>query len=170
MLAKNTHLSSTDIQNITTIISPILGMKVWDVMLGYGSFVTAEFGSPIKPTERSNYLRGEWHLWVKHSFWRLEENGSVLVASEDNRKELANYLKTISGLNLDAFDINPITFEVNLLFGNKSKLSIIPTSYLQDEYEYWALYTPVRKVLLAGPGMQYRYIDSSREADQTTSS
>jgi len=161
MITSKAKLGSADMDEIKAIISPILGMKAWDVSLGYGSFVTTEFGSPIKPTDQSKYLRGEWHLWVKHSFWRLEQNNQVLVASEDNRKELAENLKIINGLQLNTFDINPITFETSLLFGDKVKLLVIPTSYLQDEYEYWTFYTPERKVLIAGPGMEYQYKDSS---------
>jgi len=170
MAERKVSLNHNDVNEIKAIVSPILGKSAWDASLGFGSFITVEFGLPIKPTENAKYLRGEWHLWVKHAFWRLEENNRVLVGSEDDRKTLGEKLKAINGLNLEVFDINPVTYETVFLFGGRVKLSVIPTSYLQNEYEYWTLYTPQRKVLLAGPGMEFRYEDSSNDLNRNASS
>lgn len=160
MEKRKLSLNSEEIDVMRTIISPILGMTAWNVVLGYGSFFTAEFGSSTYRSQKSKHPHGKWHLWVRHGFWRLEESFHVLVASEDNRDVLARNLRKFNNQILESVEINPNTFETIFRFEKKMSFTIIPPFYHQEDYDYWMFYTPEEKVLIAGPGLEYRFIDS----------
>lgn len=49
------------------LFSEIIGLEARNAQLGYGSFITIDFGENIiiKGKKASNdFERGKWHLWV----------------------------------------------------------------------------------------------------------
>ncbi len=50
----------------------IYGLPAWDATLGYGSFLTAEFGAPGAGLSGK---RGQYLLWVYMTAWRIETAG-----------------------------------------------------------------------------------------------
>lgn len=160
MNSKKLKLTPNDLNEISNIISPIIGQNAWGVKLGYGSFITANFGSLIDLGD--NISSGEWHLWIRHSYWRLEKENQVLVASEDDRVNIEKYVSVINGLKLDAFEINPSTLETFFSFSEDVKVVVTPTSYLQDKYDYWLFFTATRNVLTIGPGIKFSYENADK--------
>jgi hypothetical protein len=43
------------------VLAEVVGLTAWGAALGYGSFVTIEFGKEVADR---NGRPGEWHLWV----------------------------------------------------------------------------------------------------------
>jgi hypothetical protein len=60
------------------IPSKIQGLKADNIKLGYGSFLTIDFGEPIEINIKTKkgiekFTRGEWHLWIYMCAWRIGE-------------------------------------------------------------------------------------------------
>jgi hypothetical protein len=137
----------------------MLGQSAWGVSLGYGSFVTMEFGAPVKRENPRKKVHGEWHLWIRYGFWRLQKGDFVLAGSEDDRSELIQQLEKLNGLSFQMVDIDPITFESKFFFSDDMMLIVIPANYLPSNLDYWMLYTNEDKVLVAGPGLRYKIVN-----------
>ena len=63
-------------------------LKAWNVSLGIGSYVTMDFGEPVEVriSSRLTITRGQWHLWVQYSPWRIEARNKVIAGSDDPRE------------------------------------------------------------------------------------
>lgn len=101
---------------IRTILSPILGKKAWGAVLGVGSFLTIEFGNPIKREISSNRLQGEWNLWLYGCGWRLEQGETILVGSEGQREKIRSVVEIINGRRLLDIKITGPAFDTTFLF------------------------------------------------------
>jgi hypothetical protein len=80
----------------------------------------------------------------------------VLVGSEDSRPLLKETIRIFDGLSIQSIDINAYTFETVFNFEKDICLKTFPISYSNDD-EYWWLFTPIRKVFIAGPGISWTY-------------
>ena len=156
-------ITERDILEIQAIIKPLLGKKAWGVFLGFGSFITLQFGSSV-PLERMPKLpHGEWHLWITYCAWRLEEKDVFLAGCEDPRPELEQAVQHMEGLPLCSVLITAPAMETVLTFGDGVVLRLFPVHSI--EAESWKLYTPDGKVLCIGPGAKWSYKSSSEPRD-----
>src|SRR5437773_10091658 len=117
----NHVITPSDLSRIQEVISPLLGQQAWDVSLGYGAFLTAEFGAPHEETLRTRrgprqYRHGDWHLWVYGAVWRLEEAGRVIAGCEDDREALATTVRRLNGLALQRVDIDALALDTVFIF------------------------------------------------------
>lgn len=157
-------VTEKDILDIQSIIRPLLGKKAWGVSLGVGSFITLEFGT-LHPTNRSpKRPRGEWHLWVTHCAWRLEDESEVVAGSEDPRSNLKQAVQRINGLALRSVTITAPALETTLAFDGVF-LHLFPI--YSAEFEHWLLFDPGGKVLRIGPGMNWTYESASEPPSST---
>ncbi|MGH9530123.1 MAG: hypothetical protein ACRD2S_09430, partial [Terriglobales bacterium] len=76
---------------------PLIGQGTWGSSLGYGSFITIEFG-PKRLFNR--HYHGEWHLWLYLCEWRLTSGGRVLAHSESKRHIMQVAIDNINGEQL----------------------------------------------------------------------
>jgi len=175
-------INPTDRNLIEAKISPLLGYKAWGVSLGHGSFITLEFGNPVKQVveyrnpvkrkhgnlvKRSEYTRGEWHLWIYLCAWRLEQNLEVLVACEDSRSKIALELQKIEGMNLKSVKFIPPLWDTLFTFDNQLALRTFslysdPSDPEEEGAEDWMLFMPDGNVLAVGPGSQWCCEKSSK--------
>jgi len=134
----------------------ILGKAAWGVKIGYGSFLTMEFGI-TNNSQADLSLRGEWHLWFYLCNWRIEKDDYFIVGSEDTKEKLIEGVKKIEGRKLISFEICPqtldllLTFESNLLLRSFSVISDVEG----EDKPHWMLYMPDNRVLVAGPGNRW---------------
>jgi len=137
--------------DIHAYFEPIEGQRPWRARLGYGSFLTFDFG----PRFRSNgHLRGEWHLWIYQSNWSLTHGERRLADSNSDRHLIALAVRRLEGERLTNVKFDPSTSVTQLLFGEFS-LAVSPADYLADpdeRDEYWLLFMPHNVVLRVGPG------------------
>lgn len=147
-----------DIHEIQTKISPLLGQKAWGVSLGFGSFLTLEFGQPLLPSEEGQKVHGEWHLWLYNCAWRLEEGNRILAASEDERDKLKSAIQRLENLTLQRIDLVPPTWDAVFTFEHLVILRLFAT--YSEDYNYWLLYAPEGNVLSVGPGSFWSYESS----------
>ncbi|MFF1868563.1 hypothetical protein [Kitasatospora herbaricolor] len=142
-------MSSIDLTEAQRRISPLLGQRAWNVRRGIGSFVTIEFGRPLKPDANGN-VHGEYHLWIMMAAWRLETADQVIVGSED--QDLDQALARLEGRLLTEVLIRPPALETRFDFAGL-RLETFPI-YRRDpeegEYDHWILWLGDGDVLVAG--------------------
>jgi hypothetical protein len=153
-------VTEKDIIDIQNIISPLLGKRVWGADLGFGSFVTLEFGTPLAIEKSPKRPRGEWHLWVMYCAWRLESRTEVMAGSEDPRFKLKEAVRQMDGLALRSVTITAPALETSLTFDEGVVLHLFPI--YTAEFEHWLLFDPTGKVLSIGPNMTWSYESSNK--------
>jgi hypothetical protein len=139
-MKNNDHLSA--------VFRPLIGQKPWNVRLGYGSFITMEFGKKAR-----NSVHGEWHLWVYMCDWTLVKNHKALGSAADAREHIEKVLQSLSGRALESVKVINDDFDTDFIFSGGV---VLHTRGLKDEaedVERWLLFMPKTKVLVNLPGM-----------------
>jgi len=147
------------------IVNNLVSLKARNVKLGYGSFITMDFGNDVEVVVKTKkglhkHTRGEWYLWVYQCAWRIDKAGKPVVGSEDDRKIIEKLVKIIENKVLKKFDILTNSFDAKLTFSGGIVLYLF--SYITVEVEQWKLFAPGNKVLVTGPGTKWSYRDSDK--------
>lgn len=145
------------------LFSEIIGLEARNAQLGYGSFITIDFGENIiiKGKKPSNdFERGEWHLWVYMCTWRLEHNGEPIIGAGDEREVLRLKIPLLNGKKLLQVKVLNKSFDTILDFEKGYRLLLF--SFTVEDDEQWMFFTPNKKVFTAGPGTNWVYEDSSK--------
>jgi hypothetical protein len=151
-------LTEAELPIIYEKLHGLIGKKAWDVRIGVGSFITCEFGAPMTPSS-VGHVRGEWHLWVRCSAWRLERSGRPLVGSDDDRERLEESIIHLEGMTLEGLEIRPNSGDT--VFGFQDALTLLLFSYcFGGDDEHWEIFSPEGKVLRIGPAASWSYVDS----------
>jgi hypothetical protein len=153
---------NSDLQPIQEKIQRLIGQRPWEVKLGWGSFITLEFGKQIEVEgiRGVTYIHGEWHLWVQMSAWRLETKAEVITASEDSREGMSRGIKQLEGTKLLLIKLRPPALETILMFEGGLILRLFPIYSEELTMDDWALFCPDGYVLTVGSG-QWSYHLSS---------
>ncbi len=137
---------------------------MYNLKLGYGSFLTMDFGRQIQVitrTKRGEKLstRGEWHIWIYMCSWRIDKNKTPLVGSNDSREKIELALQKANNKKLLKYEILNDSLDAIFHFENKVTLSLFNTN--TEEGEHWLLFTPDKNVLTIGPSNSISYGPSS---------
>ena len=92
---------------IEDLFSAIIGQYP-RIKLGYGSFVTMDFGRDIPEeikTRRGIEITyfGEWHFWIYMCAWRIDLSGNPYIGSDDDRKAIEEKLSILNEKKLLEF-------------------------------------------------------------------
>ncbi len=147
-------MNDSGLQQVKVKIEALLGKSAWQVSLGVGSFITFEFGAVIANEKIPQRPHGEWHLWITHCAWCLQEGETFVAGSEDPRSELQQAVKRLMNRELRTVELTPI-WETKFVFSDDVVLHLLPVH--SSEYEHWMLYTPDGNVLCVGPGSSWSY-------------
>jgi len=156
---RRVHATKDDLNQILRIVEPVLGLRAWDVRLGQGSFVTANFGSPLPPRPRTGAVYGEWYLWIQHAPWRVEQDGDIVAGSDDSREKLQGVLNQLDGRPLVSFDILAPALDSVFTFDGDLTVRLFTAS--TEQYDSWVLFTPSDYVLKIGPGPSWALVRRS---------
>ncbi len=129
-----------DILEIQAKIKGLPGQKVWGVAIGHGGFLTMEFGRPLFPQKANETIHGEWHLWLYGCGWRLEQKGSVIVASEDERGKMEAETRQLEGCVLESIEVLTPALDAVFTFEGDKVLRLF--SLYTEEMDSWMLFTP----------------------------
>lgn len=132
-------------------VRPLIGQRAWGAAVGYGSFVTVEFGRPTA-TDRGR-THGEWHLWVYCCAWRLEHGERIVAASEDDRAALEEAVRRQDGLVLRSIDVVLPGLDTRFVFDDQLTLHLF--GVYSEGPEHWMLFLPDGNVLSVGPGNRW---------------
>ena len=155
-------ITDKDINDIKEIVHSLVGQVSWEAKLGYGSFLTFNFGKLLPPDKRSLVI-GEWHLWIRYCAWRIETDIEVIAGSEDEDDALLDKnVKRLQNVPIVKFDITKPALETTIHFSNALRLRLFPVySTLESEADNWLLFTPDEKVLKVGPGANWSHQKSN---------
>lgn len=151
----------TDSKNaMQKLFQQIVGKKPTRVKLGFGSFITMDFGKDIPEevkTRQGTQIRyhGEWHLWIYQCAWQIDQNGMMLIDSESPKVAIEPVLFNLTNKTFTSFSLLNDFFDAELKFEDMT-LRLLHTK----EGEQWMLFTPENKTLVAGPGVRWDYRDS----------
>lgn len=145
------------------LFSQIIGMKITRSKLGYGSFITMDWGKDIIEELKTKdgiekQIFGEWHLWVYMCAWRLEKNGDPIIGAGDERDVIQSKIPLLIGKKLLQAQVLNNSFDVILNFEEGYRLLLF--SFELEDSEQWLFFTRDRKVFTAGPGTNWKYNDS----------
>jgi hypothetical protein len=148
-------VTDLEISEIKAKINPVIGKKAWEVSLGYGSFITMNFGNKTE----LNDGHGEWYLWIYCCSWQLENTGKILATSDDLRTELKLIVQCMENQTLNSVEIVSHNWETTFNFSDN--ITLRTSSFEDEEYEHWRLYAPDGNVLSIGPSHNWSYDGSS---------
>ncbi|MCL2091346.1 MAG: hypothetical protein FWH11_09035 [Micrococcales bacterium] len=124
-----------------------IGLQAWGVELGYGSFLLLSFGEH----DQAAPWRGEWHLWVYCTFWRIETDEMVYAACEQERERLVDLVRVLEGRTLVGTDVEVPSLSLTLYFSEGLRLHTFSFK-ADDGADHWMLFLPDGNVRVAGPG------------------
>lgn len=145
------------------LFQKILGVKPTRVKLGYGSFITFDFGRDIpeqiktKTGFKTQYF-GEWHLWIYMCAWRVDKEKRPFFGSNDSRETIESHVNELEKRVLSKVEILNEAFDAKFTFDDDLELFLF--SFNAKEHEQWKFFTPENKVFTAGPGNEWSYQDS----------
>ncbi|MFZ4816926.1 MAG: hypothetical protein ACOYL5_20490 [Phototrophicaceae bacterium] len=148
------------IQSIQQIIKPLEGLAVWGAKLGYGNFVTLEFGREVHEQGlKKTHIHGEWHLWIYSGAWVIESDKQIIAASEDDRPFIQDQIAILNGQALSSVEVYPPSLRTTWYFDGGYRVHIFPIRSEAGEsaVDLWLLYTPEDKVLTLTPGVGWSY-------------
>src|SRR5437899_3172231 len=82
---------------------PIFGKRPWRARLGWGSFLTLDFGNKVK---RSDHIVGEWHLWIRYCDWTIQTDKRPVVNSQASK-----HLMQLAARNLEQYPLTDIKLD-----------------------------------------------------------
>jgi hypothetical protein len=132
-------------------LSGIVGLPLWGLKRGVGTFLTFEVGRLDVERSSSGVNHGEWHFWIRMAFWRIGVGPQIIASSMDDDGEDS----VLGGDSLDGRTpiIERITRgrqfnDFSIVCSEQLVLDIcIATSRADDEQ--WAIYLPDRQVISA---------------------
>jgi hypothetical protein len=136
--------------DIRRYFQPVLRTPPWRVKVGIGSFLTFEFGPRVRD---HGHIRGQWHLWIYLSNWKLFRGKRQLVDSDADRKLITVSTRRLEEKALTDIGFNTRTQETTFCFDD-FRLVVSPADYLDrpdDRDNYWMFFMPENEVLAVGP-------------------
>ena len=97
-------------KQVETLFRPLIGREAWGASIGWGSFVTIEFG-PKRLFKR--HYHGEWHLWLYQCEWQLYAGQRLLANSESKKHIMRVATENLNGKALErvSFDVREMATE-----------------------------------------------------------
>jgi hypothetical protein len=147
---------------------PILGKRPWRASLGFGSFLTFEFGQRVR---HERFWHDTWHLWIYMSSWRLDGPHGLLVTSDSPRELIGRVVPRLVGHPLTAVEIKPRARSTTFEFGRRFILKVTPFSVEEetstDPADYWLFFMPRNMVLTVQPRCGISIHRSDRPRNRT---
>jgi hypothetical protein len=140
--------AATDVRQY---FDPLLNTRPWKVKLGYGSFLTFEFGRHVK---KHGFMHGEWHLWIYLSNWALHHGKRKLADTDSDRNVISAAVRRLEEVALSEVQFDAERWKTTFVF-DEFRLVVTPADYLDDtddQDHYWLLFMPDKEVLTVGPG------------------
>jgi hypothetical protein len=133
---------------LRSAIRELSGMRVWEPKLGFGSFITINFGGTwVNPF---GVTLGEYYLWVFDGRWSLRHGSVLLATSDDPRPTMERAVAHLDGEAVVEADFDPAGPSLAIRFTGDLVLQIDPTP--EPDMEHWILFLPDGFVIESGPG------------------
>ncbi|MGA7301419.1 MAG: hypothetical protein WBX10_14000 [Candidatus Sulfotelmatobacter sp.] len=124
---------------IDALFRPLIGQKAWGASVGYGSFVTIEFGR--KRLYHGHY-HGEWHVWLYLCEWKLFSGARQLADFESKKRMMQLAIGNLNGTALTEIDFDPQNMATTFSFDGDIHLRCEPFDDAPPDEECWMLFMP----------------------------
>ena len=149
-------------RQIEALFRPLIGQKAWGASVGWGSFVTIEFG---RKRLYHRHYHGDWHLWLYQCDWSLNSNGRCLADSESKKRVMQLAIDNLNGAELTDFSFDTQRMITRFIFENQLALRCRPYADAAADEECWMLFTPDRQVAsLRESGLKHEPADDATAA------
>ena len=150
--------------NARHCFEPLIGRRAWRASLGWGSFLTFEFGPRVNS---GGFQHGIWHLWVYMCSWRLYSKDGLIVTSNTAREFIGRIVPRLAAHPLSDVKIENRARSTTFEFGKSFSLNCTPFDRQEeanriDPADYWMLFMPRGMVLTVRPGCQISIQRSDR--------
>lgn len=131
-------------EQVEDLFEPLLGRKSWGARIGYGSFVTIEFGERRLFHHR---YHGEWHLWLYLCDWELFSGNRQLAHSESKKHIMQVAIDNLNNAELRKVSFEPQSMVTKLAFGHDLRLLCQPYPDAASDEDCWILFMPGEQVV-----------------------
>ena len=140
-------------KEIQELFRPLLGQKAWGAKVGWGSFVTIEFGS--KRLQHHHY-HGDWHLWLYQCDWTLRSQTHEMANSESKKGLMQTAIDNLNDRQLLETFFDQQHGATEFLFEGNLRLRCQPYTDAEPTEECWMLFMPDKQVAnLSQEGLKY---------------
>jgi hypothetical protein len=131
----------------TFAIQDLLQQPVWGTAITIGTRLSIEFGDEISmPGHRHSH--GTWHLLLMDCYWRIEDDRSILIGSDDD--DLAVRIADLHLGKVNNVQFLPPANDLEIIFDNNFRLITFSThSRITPESKQWYLFCPGDIVLVS---------------------
>lgn len=153
-------------KEVEGLFRPLLGQRAWGAKVGWGSFVTIEFGA--KRLQHHHYS-GEWHLWLYQCDWTLSSENHEMANSESKKGLMQTAVDNLNDLELTGVLFDEQKMSTDLLFEGNLCLRCQPYLDAPADEQCWMLFTPEKQVAsLKAQGLKYEPISETSEKSLST--
>ena len=146
---------------IETLFRPLIGQRAWGAKVGWGSFVTIEFG---QKRLQDRHYHGDWHLWLYQCDWTLKSKSHEMANSESKKGVMQTAIDNLNGLVLTEISFDQEKMATEFIFGDDLRLRCQPYPDATQDEECWMLFTPDKQVVsLASQGLTHEPADSPQK-------
>lgn len=136
--------TKTNTLDIDRYFDPLFGQNPKRARLGYGSFLTFDFGQRLLHNHRYQF---EYQLWIQNVDWRLLHNGKEIANSESKQGIMQVAVRSLESKSLQG--VRHKDRETHFIFSGNVDLACKGYSDSADDEYCWSLYMPGTHVLLA---------------------
>ncbi|HYM79009.1 MAG TPA: hypothetical protein VE377_23750 [Candidatus Dormibacteraeota bacterium] len=140
-------------KEIEALFRPLAGQKAWGAKVGWGSFVTIEFGS--RRLQHHHY-HGDWHLWLYQCAWTLKSETHEMANSESKRGLMQTAIDNLNDRAVMEISFDQQQMATEFVFKGNLRLRCQPYTDAQPDEQCWMLFTPEKQVAsLVADGLRY---------------
>jgi len=138
---------------IREYLSNLKGLPAWGLVRTHGSMFFLELGK-IFPRQGELRPHGEWYFLVELCAWRFENEGTIVVGSDDDQEFIDNAFSHINLGTIEFADASPPLYDLSLLFSSGLRLTTLATSaaYAAEDSKLWLLFCPDDNVWVVKAG------------------
>jgi len=153
-------------KKIAELFQPLVGQKAWGAKLGWGSFITLEFG-PRHLHHR--HYHGDWHLWLYQCDWSLNSKTHELANSESEKGRMRLAIDNLNDAEFVDVSFAAQQMVTEFVFAGDLRLRCKPYPDADPDEQYWMLFTPDKQVAsLVANGLTYEPAASTPEKTLTS--
>jgi len=130
-------------KQIEELFQPLIRQKAWGARIGWGSFVTIEFGARHLD---DHHYHGDWHLWLYQCDWELRSGERLLAHSESKKRIMQLAIDNLNGTELTDVSFDTRQVLTAFTFNRQLHLTCKPYTDAASDEECWMLFMPDRQV------------------------
>jgi len=154
-ITENTPTGSTDLDELHSVISSIIGKKCWRVNFTYGGSLSLHLGRQVPYTapQMRGKKKGQWILGTVGTAWTLFTPHGVVSSKQKDEKKLEAKAKALEGRKVTRVNISVPDTVLTVTFDNDHLFQVTPTrNDARSSLPYWELYMPDHELVTFGPG------------------